>query len=71
MNEFPWGVCTILGSGLLFTVWCIYYILDPSCFVRIPLCSTMLAKFGIEPTLILVFGSHWQLMFSFGMLLSL
>jgi hypothetical protein len=27
MNEFPWGVCTILGSGLIFTMWCIYYIL--------------------------------------------
>jgi hypothetical protein len=27
MNEFPWGVCTILGSGLVFTAWCIYYIL--------------------------------------------
>ena len=27
MNEFPWGVCTILGAGLVFTAWCIYYIL--------------------------------------------
>jgi hypothetical protein len=27
MNEFPWGVCTILGAGLGFTAWCIYYIL--------------------------------------------
>ena len=27
MNEFPWGVLTILGCGLLFTLWCIYYIL--------------------------------------------
>ena len=27
MNEFPWGVIIILGSGLIFTVWCIYYIL--------------------------------------------
>jgi hypothetical protein len=27
MNEFPWGVCAILGSGLVFTMWCIYYIL--------------------------------------------
>ena len=27
MNEFPWGVITILGSGLLFTSYVIYYIL--------------------------------------------
>jgi hypothetical protein len=27
MNEFPWGVVTILGAGLLFTAWTIYYIL--------------------------------------------
>jgi hypothetical protein len=27
MNEFPWGVCIILGSGLIFTCYCIYYIL--------------------------------------------
>jgi hypothetical protein len=27
MNEFPWGVIIILGSGLLFTVYVIYYIL--------------------------------------------
>jgi hypothetical protein len=27
MNEFPWGVVTILGSGLIFTAWIIYYIL--------------------------------------------
>jgi len=27
MTEFPWGVCTILGAGLVFTAWCIYYIL--------------------------------------------
>ena len=27
MNEFPWGVCAILGPGLVFTAWCIYYIL--------------------------------------------
>ena len=27
MNDFPWGVCTILGAGLVFTAWCIYYIL--------------------------------------------
>ena len=27
MNNFPWGVCTILGAGLVFTAWCIYYIL--------------------------------------------
>ena len=27
MNEFPWGVCIILGAGLIFTAWCIYYIL--------------------------------------------
>ena len=27
MNEFPWGVCIILGSGLIFTAYIIYYIL--------------------------------------------
>jgi len=27
MNEFPWGVMVILGAGLTFTAWCIYYIL--------------------------------------------
>ena len=27
MNEFPWGVCIILGYGLIFTCYCIYYIL--------------------------------------------
>jgi hypothetical protein len=27
MNDFPWGVMVILGSGLVFTAWCIYYIL--------------------------------------------
>jgi hypothetical protein len=27
MNDFPWGVCIILGSGLIFTCYCIYYIL--------------------------------------------
>jgi hypothetical protein len=27
MNEFPWGVFTILGLGLLFTLYIIYYIL--------------------------------------------
>jgi hypothetical protein len=27
MNEFPWGVCIIIGAGLIFTMWCIYYIL--------------------------------------------
>ena len=27
MSEFPWGVCIILGAGLIFTMWCIYYIL--------------------------------------------
>jgi hypothetical protein len=27
MNNFPWGVCIILGAGLLFTAWIIYYIL--------------------------------------------
>ena len=27
MNEFPWGVIMILGSGLTFTVYVIYYIL--------------------------------------------
>ena len=27
MNEFPWGVMAILGSGLVFTAYIIYYIL--------------------------------------------
>ena len=27
MNEFPWGVCIILCSGLIFTAYMIYYIL--------------------------------------------
>jgi hypothetical protein len=27
MTDFPWGVVTILGAGLLFTCYCIYYIL--------------------------------------------
>jgi hypothetical protein len=27
MNEFPWGVCIILCSGLIFTAYVIYYIL--------------------------------------------
>jgi hypothetical protein len=27
MNEFPWGVVIILGAGLIFTAWIIYYIL--------------------------------------------
>lgn len=27
MNEFPWGVLVILGSGLAFTLYIIYYIL--------------------------------------------
>ena len=27
MNEFPWGVVVILGCGLAFTAWSIYYIL--------------------------------------------
>jgi hypothetical protein len=27
MNEFPWGVIIILGSGLVFTAYVIYYIL--------------------------------------------
>jgi len=27
MNEFPWGVFIILGSGLMFTAYIIYYIL--------------------------------------------
>jgi hypothetical protein len=27
MNEFPWGVIIILCSGLIFTVYVIYYIL--------------------------------------------
>jgi len=27
MNEFPWGVMVILGSGLIFTLYIIYYIL--------------------------------------------
>jgi len=27
MSEFPWGVVIILGCGLAFTAYCIYYIL--------------------------------------------
>jgi hypothetical protein len=27
IQDFPWGVIIILGSGLLFTAWVIYYIL--------------------------------------------
>jgi len=27
MSEFPWGVIIILGSGLIFTLYVIYYIL--------------------------------------------
>ena len=27
MNEFPWGVLIILGCGLTFTLYVIYYIL--------------------------------------------
>jgi hypothetical protein len=27
MNEFPWGVLIILGCGLTFTAYTIYYIL--------------------------------------------
>lgn len=27
MNEVPWGVITILGCGLVFTLYVIYYIL--------------------------------------------
>ena len=27
MNQFPWGVVIILGCGLTFTAWTIYYIL--------------------------------------------
>ena len=27
MNEFPWGVLIILSCGLMFTAYCIYYIL--------------------------------------------
>jgi len=27
MNEFPWGVLIILGCGLSFTLYVIYYIL--------------------------------------------
>ena len=27
MSEFPWGVVIILGCGLIFTLYCIYYIL--------------------------------------------
>jgi len=26
-NDFPWGVITILGTGLVFTLYVIYYIL--------------------------------------------
>ena len=27
MNQFPWGVVIILSCGLVFTLYCIYYIL--------------------------------------------
>jgi hypothetical protein len=27
IEDFPWGVVTILGIGLTFTAYCIYYIL--------------------------------------------
>jgi hypothetical protein len=27
VNQFPWGVITILGIGLIFTTYIIYYIL--------------------------------------------
>ncbi len=27
IQDFPWGVIIILGSGLVFTAWIIYYIL--------------------------------------------
>jgi hypothetical protein len=27
IHDFPWGVVIILGSGLIFTAWIIYYIL--------------------------------------------
>jgi hypothetical protein len=27
MSEFPWGVVIILGAGLIFTAYIIYYIL--------------------------------------------
>ena len=27
MTDPVWGVCIILGAGLIFTMWCIYYIL--------------------------------------------
>ena len=27
IHDFPWGVCIILGTGLIFTAWIIYYIL--------------------------------------------
>ena len=27
IHDFPWGVVIILGSGLVFTAWVIYYIL--------------------------------------------
>jgi hypothetical protein len=27
MSNLPWGVIAILGTGLLFTLYCIYYIL--------------------------------------------
>ena len=29
-NDFPWGVIVILGTGLTFTLYCIYYILKLS-----------------------------------------
>ena len=27
MSEFPWGVFIILGCGLAFTLYCVFYIL--------------------------------------------
>ena len=27
MSEFPWGVVILLSCGLIFTLYCIYYIL--------------------------------------------
>jgi hypothetical protein len=27
IHDFPWGVAILLGSGLAFTAWMIYYIL--------------------------------------------
>lgn len=28
MNDFPWGVIIILGTGLIFVLYVIYYILN-------------------------------------------